>query len=51
MSKRQASIKADFENPMADEGSGRGKGVFAGLMFLSLIGLIVWFVIHNQESQ
>lgn len=49
MSKRETSIAADFENPLAEEESGRGKGIFAGLLILSLIGLVIWFVVNSQE--
>jgi di/tricarboxylate transporter len=50
MSKSKTSITKDFENPMADGASGRGKGIFATLVVLSVVGLIVWLVMSNQES-
>lgn len=50
MSKRKASTTRDFENPMTGEGSRRGKGVFGTLLVLSLVGLVIWLVVNNQES-
>jgi len=50
MSKRKASKTRDFENPMSGERSGRGKGIFATLLVLSLVGFVVWLVMSSQES-
>ena len=47
--KNKTSITKDFEK-MADEASGRGKGIFATLLVLSVVGLVIWLVMSNQES-
>jgi hypothetical protein len=47
MSRKKASVTADFENPMTDKR--RGKGIFFTLLILSVVGLAVW-VVANQDS-
>jgi len=50
MSKSKTSISKDFENPLPDEVAGRGKGILATLLVLSLVGLVIWFFVSNQDS-
>ena len=50
MSKSKTPVTKDFENPMANENSGRGKGIFATLLILSVVGLVIWLVMSNQDS-
>lgn len=46
----KSKITKDFENPIPDEVSGRGKGIFATLLVLSVVGLVIWLVLNNQDS-
>jgi len=49
MSKRKAPTTRDFERSISGEGSRRGKGVFATLLVLSLVGVVIWLVTSSQE--
>lgn len=42
------AMKKDLENALTEDG-GR-KGMFAGLILLSLIGLVVWLVANHDSD-
>lgn len=50
MSKRRSSVTREFENPTRDQNPGRGRGVLATLVVLSLLGLVFWLLVGKQES-